>query len=62
MAHEQHELGLKETEELGRVSDSHYHELQLSEPLLHQLWLPVAYGTEPQWDLLTRNKSERQIY
>ena len=62
MAHEQHELGLKETEELGRVSDSHYHALQLSEPLLHPLWLPVAYGTEPQWDLLTRNKSERQIY
>lgn len=24
----QHESGLKETKELGRVSDSHYHELE----------------------------------
>lgn len=37
MAQEQHEPGLWETEELGRVSERHYYELELSEPL----WVPA---------------------
>lgn len=42
MAQEQCEPGLWETEELGRVSEGLYHELELSEPLCHQLWLPES--------------------
>lgn len=41
-AQEQHEPGLKETKELGRVSERHYHELELLEPLHHRLWLPES--------------------
>lgn len=34
--------GLKETKELGRVSERHYHELELLEPLHYWLWLPES--------------------